>query len=147
MEKTKLCKTKLLCPIFTTSAQDIGLLLLRVFAGAMLLRHGLEKISNFETLSSAFPDPIGLGSKLSFILISATETIGSIFIMVGLLTRPAALAITFGMGVAAFVVHHPFTVTTSELPLMYMGIAVFFMVAGAGKYSIDETIRRKVCLL
>lgn len=131
-------------PVFTSSGKDLGILALRIFAGLMLFRHGLDKINNFEALSASFPDPIGLGSKLSATLITATETLGSILVIIGLFIRPAALAITFGMGVAAFIAHQPFSIAGSELPLMYMGIAVFLIIAGAGRYSIDEAIRRRL---
>ncbi|MEQ9410245.1 MAG: hypothetical protein RIK87_21090 [Fuerstiella sp.] len=50
---------------YVTSA---GLLLLRVGIGCLMLVHGVVKIQAFSDMSAAFPDPIGLGSKLRRIL-------------------------------------------------------------------------------
>lgn len=145
MTKSDNNSTGWLCTLLSKPEYGIGLLILRIFVGLMLLRHGLEKINNFEMLSSAFADPIGIGSKVSLTLITATETLGSIFIIIGLLTRPAALAVAFGMGIAAFLFHQPFSITGSELPLMYLGIAITIIITGAGRYSIDNFIGRKLC--
>jgi len=53
---------------------DIWLLVLRVLVGALMLTHALPK---FNLLISGneinFPDPIGLGSGLSFFLIVFAE--------------------------------------------------------------------------
>lgn len=145
MKQTDKNETNRRCTLFATAGYDLGLLFLRIFAGFMLLRHGIDKINNFSELSTTFPDPIGLGSRLSLLLIIATEVGGSLLVMTGLITRLAAFAIIFGMGVAAFIVHQPFTLTTSELPLLFMGMAMTILITGAGKYSLDEAIRKKIC--
>ena len=48
---------------------SLGLLILRVLVGITMLTHGLAKLTSFSELSATFPDPIGLGSTLSLILI------------------------------------------------------------------------------
>ena len=97
--------------LFTGRGGNTALLLLRLFFGIMIFTHGLQKAGNFSELAASFPDPIGLGPKVSLFLITATETVGGLFIALGLLTRLSALALMFGMAVAAFVVHEPFTVS------------------------------------
>ena len=48
---------------------DGALLFLRLFIGGMMLSHGWAKLASFSTLSATFPDPLGVGSTLSLLLI------------------------------------------------------------------------------
>lgn len=121
---------------------DTGVLLLRVAAGIMMLTHGLAKASNYGELSAAFVDPMGIGSKLSFTLIMLVETVCPLLVIFGLFTRPASLLLAFGMGVAAFATHMPFSLSGSELPLLYMAVFIALTLSGAGRYSADYYIWR-----
>ncbi len=135
--KSNQMKNNFLNSLLFKSCADTGLLLIRIAFGGMLLTHGLAKLASYSTMSAMFPDPIGLGAKLSFTLIMLAETLGSILVIVGLLTRPAALAVAFGMGVAAFVAHAPVSFAGSEMPLLYMAAFTAIMISGAGRYSLD----------
>ena len=42
------------------------LLAARVVFGLLLMSHGIAKLQNFEALSATFPDPLGVGSRVSF---------------------------------------------------------------------------------
>jgi len=58
------------------ATRDIGLLLLRVGAGAMLfLGHGWGKITHFSERAGQFADPIHLGSGPSFTLVVFAEKV------------------------------------------------------------------------
>ena len=48
-----------------STGASLFLLILRVFFGLLLMNHGIQKWSNFQELSAAFPDPLGVGSPLS----------------------------------------------------------------------------------
>lgn len=111
-------------------------LFLRLFVGVLMLTHGIAKIENFDTLVTTFPDPIGLG-PLTLPLIILVEVGGSILLMVGFLTRLALIPLIFSMIVAAFLTFPVFSLTTSELPLVYLGIYVALFLSGPGKCSID----------
>lgn len=119
---------------------DLGVLLLRIAAGIMMLTHGLAKASNYGELSATFADPIGIGAKLSFTLIMLVEIVCPLLVIFGLFARPASLLLAFGMGVAAFVVHTPFTMSGSELPLLYLVVFIALTITGAGRYSADHYI-------
>lgn len=135
----------LLYPVFTSRGRDTGILLLRLLAGGLLIRHGLQKVENFDTLSTTFADPIGLGSKLSLILIIMAEIGGSLLVILGLVTRPAALAVMFGMFVAAFFASPgPFSMKSSEMPILYLAMFTVLFFTGGGRYSADEAIRKKL---
>ena len=133
-------RNKLLSLLFGPGGKDLGLLILRIVFGGMMLTHGAAKLANFAGGAENFADPLGLGSTLSFILIMATEVGASVFVMLGLLTRLAAIPLIFGMCVAAFVAHAPFTLSGSEMPLLYLGAFTVLLITGAGRYSADRLI-------
>ena len=101
---------------------DGALLFLRLFIGGMMLSHGWAKLASFSTLSATFPDPLGVGSTLSLLLI----------------------LLMFGMLMAFFVIHGADPFAVRELPLLYLGVYVFLLWGGAGSYSLDEWIRRRI---
>lgn len=119
---------------------DLSVLFLRLAAGGMMLSHGITKLMNFSQIYGSFPDPIGLGSNFSFLLMLLTETVGSLMVICGFITRLAALALVFGMAVAAFIAHAPFTFGGSELPLLYLAAFAAIMIHGGGRYSLDSAI-------
>ena len=103
---------------------DGALLFLRLFIGGMMLSHGWAKLASFSTLSATFPDPC--------------------LLIFGLMTRLAALPLMFGMLMAFFVIHGADPFAVRELPLLYLGVYVFLLWGGAGSYSLDEWIRRRI---
>ena len=47
------------------TAISLLLLALRLLFGGLLLSHGIQKWTNFESMSAAFPDPLGVGFGFS----------------------------------------------------------------------------------
>jgi putative oxidoreductase len=121
--------------------RDVGLLLLRLGAGGLMLGvHGLSKLTAFSEGASKFPDPLGVGHKLSMMLAIFAEFFCSIGVMIGLLTRLAVIPIIFTMGVAFFIFHADDPFQKKELALLYSlpFVALFF--TGAGGFSLDQLI-------
>ena len=114
---------------------DGALLFLRLFIGGMMLSHGWTKLATFSVLSATFPDPLGVGSTLSLLLILFAEVGCSCLLIFGLMTRLAALPLMFGMLMAFFVIHGADPFAVRELPLLYLGVYVFLLWGGAGSYS------------
>ena len=110
---------------------DGALLFLRLFIGGMMLSHGWAKLASFSTLSATFPDPLGVGSTLSLLLILFAEVGCSCLLIFGLMTRLAALPLMFGMLMAFFVIHGADPFAVRELPLLYLGVYVFLLWGGA----------------
>ncbi len=133
---------------------SLGLLSLRVMTGLMMLiGHGIPKIQNFDAiLAKGFYEPkffplSQLPAQLNLGLITGAEVVGSILIILGLLTRPAAFIVGFGMTVAAFGAMHstPFFSSggpAKELPLLYLIPAIAMILAGAGSYSLDAVLHK-----
>ena len=125
------------------SFPSIGLLILRVAFGAAMLTHGTPKLTHYAERASTFPDPLEIGSPWSLGLVIFAEFFCSIFIILGLGTRFAALAISICMTVAGFWVlsGHPFK--DREMALLYLTAFLAILILGAGKYSLDKMISKK----
>ena len=119
---------------------DFALLALRLWIGlTLLLAHGWSKLTGFSAMSGGFPDPIGLGSEVTLALAVFVEVIASALLVVGLLTRLAALLIAVQLLIAFFIVHGgAFSGPQSgELAWIYAGAAFAVFFAGAGRFSVD----------
>ena len=125
-----------------TSLADAGLLVLRVFAGlAMAFAHGLGKLPPSERFVDGVAE-IGFPAALVFAWAAGlAEFLGGILLAFGLATRPAALFIAITMAVAAFGRHADDPFVMQELALLYLVVAIGFMLAGGGGYSADALIR------
>ena len=126
------------------NCQDVATLFLRLFVGCMMLTHGFAKIAMFSTLSQTFPDPLGVGSTLSLIMILFAEVGCSFLLILGLFTRLAAIPLMFGMIMATFVIHAADPFSVKELPLLYLGIYFVLLLTGGGRFSLDEAIRYRL---
>lgn len=130
--------------VIQSTAANIGLLLLRVYAGLFLaFGHGIKKFPPSEGVvnmvsNRGFPAP-----EIFAWLSVLTELFGGIFLALGLFTRPVAFFIAVNMLVAAFVgTDSPFG--KKELALFYEFAALVFLFIGSTKYGLDYFIKRKV---
>ncbi len=124
---------------------NLALVLLRMTSGVFMLTHGTGKLMKFfgdEPLK--FADPIGIGVTASLSLAVFAEVFCSVFLIVGLATRFAAIPLLITMLVAAIIVHANDGFGKQELPLMYCSMYLAIALCGAGKYSIDNWIYHKI---
>ncbi|QCK14576.1 DoxX family protein [Mangrovivirga cuniculi] len=121
----------------------VALLIYRVAIGGMLLGHGIPKLLEFESLSQSFPDPLGLGSVLSLILVIVAEVVCAILIITGLLTRFAVIPVLITMLIAVFIIHGEDGFSAQEAALHYLLASVFLMIVGPGKFSFDSWVSKK----
>lgn len=122
---------------------SLGLLILRLAFGIMMLKHGIDKINGFESMADMFPDPIGLGSKMSLIAAIGAEVGCSLLLIVGLATRIACLPLAFTMIIALFVVHGDDPWQKKELAAAYLAAYVVLFFTGPGQFAIDRFILKK----
>lgn len=123
----------------------VGLLVLRVAAGAGMMAHGWSKIQQpFSWMGDNAPFP---GWLLA--LAALSEFGGGAAWVLGLLTPLASAGILCTMAVAthlhAVVRGDPFVSKggpSYELALLYLCIAVSLLLAGPGKLSLDALIFR-----
>ena len=87
-------------PVYSTV-----LLVARIFFGLLFLSHGYDKLMSHSTMAAFYPDPIGVGSFLSFWLTVFAEVVCSFALIFGLLQRIVLIPMIITMCVAFFVVH------------------------------------------
>jgi putative oxidoreductase len=137
---------RLFAPAQSLAVLGGALLLLRGWLGAaMLLNHGLGKLQKFGTLKDAFPDPLGVGSLTSLSLAVFAEFFCAILLVLGLFTRFAALCLTVTMIVAFTMIHRGALSgeNSGELAFIYMAGFVALLIAGPGRFSLDQKISGK----
>ena len=125
------------------NAGHIGLLLLRVAIGSFMLVHGWQKLTGFSEMADTFPDPIGMGSRLSLISAIGTEFGCSLLLVIGLGTRLAAIPLAFTMAMALFVVHGADPWQKKELAAVYLSVYAVLVCTGAGQISLDHLLWSK----
>lgn len=74
---------------------------------------------------------------------SLSEFGGGLLLALGLLTRPAALFIAGTMGVIAMVAHAGDPFGDREKAVLFAAVALLYLLAGPGRYSLDAWIRRR----
>jgi putative oxidoreductase len=120
--------------------------LLRFVAGAMLVPHGCQKLFGMFgggglAGTAQFMDRVGYhpGTLWAYV-VGLNEVIAGALLAIGLLTRPAAAAVTIQM---LFVI--PVTIRRgwfegNELAVLWLSVAIFFLIRGGGRYSVDRAI-------
>ncbi len=125
------------------SLTQSALLLLRVVLGTMIIHNGFDKLADISGFAEAYVEAIGLPFPIFFAYCAAiTEVVASPLLILGLLTRPAALGLFATMMVANY--HHiligGFSIPSIELSSIYAASFAFFVIYGGGKYAIDSLI-------
>jgi len=124
---------------------SIGLLLLRLVVGSAFVLHGWPKI---QAPFSWMPPQMGSVPGILQAVAALSEFGGGIALVLGLLTRPAALALAATMAVAACMVHiasgdpfvHPTGGRSWELAAVYFTCAVLLLITGPGRLSLDALL-------
>ena len=98
---------------------------------------------HFNERRVSFPDPLGIGTDFSLVGTIAAEVLCSLLLVIGLMTRVAALPVAFTMAVAAFVVNAGKPWTDKELAVLYMLCSLALVFTGAGRFSVDSRIERR----
>ncbi len=129
-----------------SSHASTGLLILRFVAGLAFMFHGYGKIQ--QPFSWMGPDAAIPGFLQA--LAALSEFGGGLAWILGLLTPLASFGLLCTMAVAlrmhAFVRHDPFVSQggpSFEPAAGYLAIALLFLLAGPGRYSLDRVIFRE----
>jgi putative oxidoreductase len=128
---------------------DFAKLLLRVMIFLPLfLKHGIEKLFTFGTMSQHFPDPFHLGPATTLAIAMISDGICAPLIVLGLGTRLAALYSVGNLFVAWGFVHHFAVVTRKdqggETLFLYIAASLVVLFIGPGKYSLDALLERSL---
>lgn len=129
---------------------SIAPLLLRIPVGVILAAHGAQNLFGWFggyglSGTAGWMDSIGLSPGIVMAtLAGSAEFFGGVLLMLGLLTRPAALVSAFTMLVAIFAVHFENGLFLQnkgyEFGLALFAITTSLVVSGAGRISLDKAI-------
>lgn len=132
---------------FLNRLQPLGLLVLRLALGAVMIAHGWQKVYGGMPQFMEMLRHMGIPGWMGY-LTAAAEFGGGILLVIGFLTRLAALAIFIDMLVAIVKVHlpHGFFAKNGgyEFPLVCAAVAFSLIWSGAGPMAIDWLWRSKV---
>lgn len=112
---------------------------LRIMVGLLFLEHGLAKLFDFphppnHVAYALFTVNPGLQGLL--------ELVGGLLLALGLFTRPVAFILSGDMAFAYFMAHAPRgffpLLNGGELAIVYCFLFLYFAVAGAGAWSLDQ---------
>lgn len=129
----------------TASQQQLGITILRVITGIVFLAHGWQKVFvfGFAGISGGFakmgvPLPTVMGPFIGLL-----ELLGGAALVIGLLTRLAALGLAFDMLGAILLVHGAaglFLPNGYEFALMMLTASVALVLGGPGALSVDGAL-------
>ncbi|AXN33210.1 DoxX family protein [Vibrio coralliilyticus] len=144
---------KALLKTLTESKVGYSALALRIPVGIIFMAHGAQKLFGWFggyglEGTGQWMASIGLGPGiLMAFLAGSAEFFGGLFILLGLLTRPASIALAFTMLVAIFSVHFENGLFMSnngyEFGLALMAASVSLALSGSGKAAVDQFIAKK----
>lgn len=134
---------------------DAATAILRVVPGVIFFAHGAQKMLGwfggygFSGTMGFFTGAMHIPAVFAFLAIAA-EFFGGLGLIVGFLTRVAALGITVNMLVAVAMVHWKFGFFMNwagtqhgegfEYHLLVLAITIFLMIRGAGALSADRAL-------
>lgn len=129
---------------------NLARLFMRLFVGVMLLQFGIRHLVHFEALSETFPTVLGFAPVTALTLMIIVELVCSLFIMVGFLTRLSTVPPIVAMCAAEYYILHDMvpnlpvygldSTDPGYLPIMFIGIYIYMLIAGPGKISVDYLI-------
>ena len=138
-------------PVYAALAEP-AYALLRLVAGAFLVPHGMWKLFGITGDQGQMVDffaSIGLQPAMVLVIaVGLVEFLGGILIVLGLLTRPAALAAAVTTGTAALYFHLPngFYVENggTEFASLWAVVLLFIAIRGGGAISLDRLLGREI---
>ena len=131
------------------TAVDLTSLILRLTLGAIMISHGIPKITKREVLGKKWNDHYGV-PKATIWLTGIFQIVGGLALLVGLFTSLTALLLALDMLAALFICifnsHHrePFNSVSPDkgwdVNLLLVGSLVAVMLLGGGKWSLDALL-------
>ena len=131
---------KLLSTHYSAGAFNVAMLFLRIVSGALMMKHGYDKLVNFAKYKGQFMNFLGMGQATSLSLSIFAEFFCALFIIIGLLTRLASIPLIVVMGVAIFKANNADFFGEAEMASLYLACYVVLLLAGPGKISVDGMV-------
>ena len=126
---------------FKAPKVNITLLVLRVGIGLLMLGHGIPKLQMLISGDIQFPGVMGMSPTISLALAVFSEVVCSILLLIGLLTRYAAIPLILTMLTAVLVIHGDDPFAKQELGILYLIVYSALFMLGSGKFSFDAILK------
>jgi putative oxidoreductase len=126
-------------PAITDTTIQRALAILRIVSAFLLIQHGTAKLFGFPHV--AFFDNLQVLSLIG--AAGIIEVVGSLFLLAGLFTRPAAFVLSGELAIAYFIGHAPKgnflspMLNDGESAVLFCFVFLFLAAAGAGAWSLD----------
>lgn len=149
MKRLRIKLERLFIKITGYTYSNLGRLFIRLFVGLMFMQFGIRHLINFNEISNTFPGTLGMSHETSLIVMIVIELVCSLFIMTGFLTRLATIPPILSMILAEHYILadmqtvSPYLIDSVQpgyLPIMFIGIYFYIILAGPGKISLDYFI-------
>lgn len=119
---------------------NVGVLLLRLYAGFTIMMAGLDKLPVSEWLieqviTFGFPFPALFAWLTSF-----SEFAFGVLLIIGLNTRVSAFILSIVLGVASFGFHQVLPFLNMHITQHFFWVFILFVIIGAGKFSLDYPV-------
>jgi putative oxidoreductase len=129
-------------------SSSLGLVLPRAALGSTMVFHGLQKLREPEKIGAGF-ESLGISPGQRWARATGlAETFAGAAAILGVLTRPAALAVLTTQSIAVAKVHRKKGFDTTkggfEWNLILMAVAAGLLVSGPGRLSVHRRIARSL---
>ncbi len=131
---------KLLSAKYSAGAVNAAMLLLRLGLGILMMNHGYDKLVHFSEYQDKFMNFLGMGKTLSLALVVFAEFFCSLFLILGLFTRLAAIPLIITTCVIIFKVNNGNVFGDGETAALYLTGYLVLLFVGPGRVSVDSMI-------
>ena len=134
---------KLFSTKYSAGAFNTALLLLRLSFGILMMKAGFYKLTHFNEILNkpgGFMDFLGMGSTMSLALLVFAEFFCSMFLILGLFTRLAAIPLIIAMLVALIKAHNWDVFGAGQAAALFLTGYLVILLTGPGKVRVDGMI-------
>jgi len=131
---------KLLSTKYSAGAFSAAMLILRLGLGILMMAHGYNKLIHFGEMQHKFMNFMGMGSTMSLALVVFAEFFCSLFLVIGLFTRLAAIPLIIATCVMIFKAHNADVFGEGEHAALYLTGYLVLLFVGPGRVSVDSMI-------
>jgi putative oxidoreductase len=129
---------KLLSTNYSAGAFNAAMLVLRLGLGTLMLMHGYDKLIHFSDMQHKFMNFMGIGSTMSLALVVFAEFFCSLFLILGLFTRLAAIPLIIATCVMVFKAHNADVFGDGQTAALYLIGYIVLLLVGPGRVSVDS---------
>ena len=145
-----ICLAASICGKLQPFARDAVLLFSRIMIGWSFFLTGKGKLANLERTSGFF-ESLGIPAPgFHAGLVGGVEMIGGILLLIGLLSRVAAVPLAFSMVVALLTAHREEVFESldgmvGESPFPYLIASLVIIAFGPGRVALDTAANHLLC--